>query len=96
MLGADADDCLNFVSGARQGNGGWHSPKSGQAIAFVGLELISLQNNSIGAQYSVKVRQHSLRENPVLEFGCIWGLSQHSCLACRIIDISQNSVYRPS
>ena len=72
MGGADADDGLNFVSGARKEDGGGQSAKSGETVALVGLELISLYDDSVAAYDGFKVCQdrcgYRLR---------LWSLTQH-------------------
>jgi hypothetical protein len=55
MLGTDADDCLNFLPGSRQDNRGRYGTKSGEPIALVCLELISLHDDSIVADHRTKV-----------------------------------------
>jgi hypothetical protein len=77
MLGTDADDGLNLVPGARQDHGGRHSTESGKAIAFVGLELISLHDNSFLTDHRAKLCKHSLGEFR-FDFRYIWGSAQHS------------------
>ena len=83
MPGTDADNGLNFFSGARQDDGGRQSTKSSETVALVGLELIALYDHSVVADYRAKLRQNSRGEDFWFGFGGVWnicGLAQHAGL----------------